>query len=821
MRFIFGLILWFLLSSAANSQGICSGSDKSKWTNCVGTVTTPKGQKYIGEFQNGERTGKGSYIYPHGLKYEGDFVNGRYNGQGTLSQPDGSKYVGTFLNDVANGDGTDFGMDGAVLRSGLWKDGVFFKGTAEISPRAAEQSATAFNDKQYKIETSYMANLFWSLLAEYWHIAIVAALLLVITIGFFARFVFPALRLSDELAAAIAALKDIRLRTDGNVVELGEIESKAMSGPTLSHLWSEYAKTLHPQTEDGDLGQSRIVCWRATSLADTFFSEQAVVDSRLKTEFYKHLPGILTGLGIIGTFTGLIIGLGRFQVPKDLTLVQQQLGQLIDSVGHAFYVSAAAIALAMLFTWIEKSLVAARYRQVEVLRELVDSMFKGGAGEEYLERLVVAAETSATQAAHIKNALVADLKEILTSLANQQIEAQAQHTGMMSADVGKAISESLGPPMDAISKAVQGVSANQGEAVNKMLTDVLTTFSAQMRDMFGGQMQGMSDLLRETSESMKSTALQFGQLAANMDAAGTNTVDAMGEKLGKALDGMEARQEAMNTQMAAFVEQIRALVGESQSESSRKLQEVLTSVGDQVAGVVAELRRQAEASAESQGQRQDRFESATGAAIGSLSQQMERLLAQSVETNRSLQDTVAKLAGATDKAISGMNSGAETLYVAASDFAKAGQGVADTMRASTAAVEAIKGASGQLTLATDGARSLFADYGKTRDTFSLMVSELKQTIDNAKREASMTSEIIGRIESAAAQLGMAQKESEEYLRGVSEVLVKAHDSFAENVERTLREGNRQFQGELSSAVQLLSGAIKNLGDVVDDFSLRK
>ncbi len=656
---------------------------------------------------------------------------------------------------------------------------------------------------------------------DYWHTVLVGVLLLWISIDFLRRFIAPAKQLKSELDSAIAALSDIRSRNDGNIIELVEIESKAMSGPALSHLWCEYAKTLHPQKEDGDHGQSRIVRWRATALADTFFSEQAVVDARLKTEFFKHVPGILTGLGIIGTFTGLIIGLGRFEVPKDLTKVQEQLGQLIDSVGHAFYVSAAAIALAMLFTWIEKSLVAARYRQVEFLRELVDSMFKGGAGEEYLERLVAAAETSATQAAHIKNALVADLKEILTTLTTQQIAAQAQHTGQMSADVGKAISESLGPPMEAISKAVQGVSANQGEAVNKMLTDVLATFSAQMRDMFGGQMQGMSDLLRETSESMKSTALQFGQLAANMDAAGTNTVDAMGEKLGKALDGMEARQQAMNAQMAAFVDQIRALVGESQSESSRKLQEVLTGVGDQVAGVVAELRRQAEASAESQGQRQERFESATGAAIGSLSEQMERLLAQSVDTNRSLQDTVAKLAGATDKAISGMSSGAETLYVAASDFAKAGQGVADTMRASTAAVEAIKGASGQLTLATEGARSLFADYDKTRDTFSLMVSELKQTIDNAKREASMTSEIIGRIEAAAAQLGAAQKESEEYLKGVSEVLVKAHDSFAENVERTLREGNRQFQGELSSAVQLLSGAIKNLGDVIDDFSPRK
>ena len=660
-----------------------------------------------------------------------------------------------------------------------------------------------------------------AMVVEYWHICVAAAFLLIFAGDFFARFWRPAHVLSGELSYAIDALTALRSRIDGNVVELGEIEFTAMSGPNLAPLWKEYAKTLHPQHMVSENGLSRIVRWRATSLADAYFSEQSVVDTRLKTEYFKHLPGILTGIGIIGTFAGLIIGLGRFKVPKDLTKVQEQLGLLIDSVGHAFYVSAAAILLAIFFTWIEKSLVAARYHQVKRLRELVDSLFEGGAGEEYLERMATAAETSATQAAHIKDAVVADLKEILTTLATQQIAAQAQHTGQMSVDMGKAIFENLGPPMEAISKAVQGVSANQGEAVNKMLTDVLATFSAQMRDMFGGQMQGMSDLLRETSESMKSTALQFGQLAANMDAAGTNTVDAMGEKLGKALDGMEARQQAMNAQMAAFVDQIRVLVGESQSESSRKLQEVLTSVGDQVAGVVAELRRQAEASAESQGERQQRFESATSTTIESLSEQMERLLAQSVETNRSLQDTVAKLAGATDKAIAGMNSGAETLYVAASDFAKAGQGVADTMWAATSAVEAIKGASGQLTLATDGARSLFADYGRTRDTFSLMVSELKQIIDNAKREASMTSEIIGRFESAAARLETAQKESEEYLRGVSEVLVKAHDSFAENVERTLREGNRQFQGELSSAVQLLSGAIKNLGDVIDDFSPRK
>lgn len=663
---------------------------------------------------------------------------------------------------------------------------------------------------------------FTDVVKEYLHIGIVAILLVVITWGFFWRFVRQSRKLSKELQRALEELRAIRSEANGDdVVELASIESRVMIGPTLGHLWREYSKTLHSQTRDNEYGQSQIVRWRATALAETFFTEQAIVDSRLKTEFYKHVPGVLTGVGIIGTFFGLIKGLISFDVSLDPTKAQEQLRNLVNSVGHAFFVSAAAIGLAMLFTWIEKSVVTSRCRQVEELRELIDSLFRGGAGEEYLERLVHSSENAATQSAQIKDALVADLKEILTTLATQQMEAQLQNVGQMSSDVGRAIAESLSGPMDAITKAVQGVSSNQGDAVNKLLSDVLTNFASQMREMFGGQMAGMSELMVKASESMQTTAIQFGQLAANMDAAGANTVDAMGERLGKALEAMDARQAAMNVQMGAFVEQIKALVSESQTESSQNLKDTLAAVGDQVEGVVEQLRRQAEQAAESQGERHARFEQTTGQAIGSLSGQVEQLLAQSMETNKSLQNTVASLAQATDKAIAGMNAGAETLYVAATDFAKAGNGVSETMRASATATEAIKAASTQLTLSTDGARAIVADYAKTRDTFAMMVAELKQTFENAKRDASMTSEIIGRIETAAQHLAIAQKQSEEYLQGVSDVLVKAHESFRDNVEVTLREGNRQFQSELSSSVQLLSSAIRNLGDAVDEIPARR
>ena len=116
---------------------------------------------------------------------------------------------------------------------------------------------------------------------------------------------------------------------------------------------------------------------------------------------------------------------------------------------------------------------------------------------------------------------------------------------------------------------------------------------------------------------------------------------------------------------------------------------------------------------------------------------------------------------------------------------------------------------------------ILGDYRKNRDTFAIMVADLKTTIQNAKKEAFMTSDIVEKLQAAATQLGNAQKQSEEYLKGISDVLAKAHEAFAENVEKTLHRGNSQFHVELSSAVSVLSAGIQDLGDMLENVSAKR
>ncbi|MFA7270515.1 MAG: anti-phage ZorAB system protein ZorA [Sterolibacterium sp.] len=649
-------------------------------------------------------------------------------------------------------------------------------------------------------------------LLSYWYMWIVGILLFGISIGFVARFVLPALRIGRELSAALAALGNIKELTKDRPIELEAIAQQAMQGERLAHLWGEYAETLHPQSD----AQGKLPRWRATALAESFFTEQVLVDTPLKSEFYKHLPGILTGLGIIGTFTGLIVGLIHFDVSLDPGQAQAQLRNLINSVGHAFFASAIAISLAMLFTWIEKSLVTARYKQVEDICRLVDGMFSVGAGEEYLERLVTSSETSATQARQLKEELFLQLKETLSELVSRQMEASALQSKRLAVDIANVIRDSLGGPISDIALAVRMSNTNQGEAVNRVIDGVLLNFASRMQEMFGGQMHAMNDMLMQTSQSMRATATHFEQLSQQMNATGKAGLTALTEKLEQTLAAMENRQQTMQTQTGEFLTQLRMLVGESQTESNRRLQEALAMLGDQTAGMIGQLQQQASAVSAHQEQQAERISRQANEAVSSIAGQLERLLAQSTDASRSLQATVENLSQTTGNAIAGMNNGADTLYIAASEFAKARQGVSETMQASLLASEQIHSAAQTLSAVAESTREMLGDYGKTSAAFSLMLSDLKGTFENAKREASMTADLVDKLQTAAGQLSSAQRVSGEYLNGISEVLGKAHQSFSENIERTLRESNRQFQRELSLAVGLLSGAIKDLGDTLDD-----
>jgi len=724
-------------------------------------------------------------------------------------------------------------------------------------------------------------------LAQYLHY-VIGLVLALAAVCFIVFHWVPGVRVGARLKAAQQGLREFG--RSQSLTDLDAARDRAMLGDELQHCWDEFRDTLHPQKVVNQQGELQVARWRSTALASTFFTEQALVHSPLRTEFFKHLPGILTGVGIIGTFGGLILGLQAFGNVDlgDPDKARLGLSALLREVGSAFVMSGGAIFLAMLLTTIEKFLVNGLVTRVESLCGQIDSLFDAGAGEEYLQRLVEAAETSATQALQMKESLVTDLKQVLTELTNQQIAATHDATGQLGRSIADSLNEGLKGPLKNISEAVEAVSGHQGDAVNKLLTDVLAGFSAQMEGMFGRQLSGMGELLNQTAATMQTASSRIEALLGQIQQAGNGAAEDMARRMEEVLAAMQGRQEESARQMQEFLEAIRRSAAAGQTEAAqaalkmvdeltrtsselvRELQtsgkgaadamaqrveqalaqvkagqvesaaqvktfieemksttrdgqreatqasaELIKGLGDASNELLKRLQERSDADARKHGERQQQLSIETTAFLEKQSEQVARLVASVASAEAAMRETIDRIFKATTDQLTQMQAGATRLYQA-SDLLG---GNLATMKASS---DNLVGSAEGLTKASatlGGSVSLFQraldDHKSVRDTLASLVADLKLTLDNAKKDATVTRDLVAGIQEATKRLTEAQQATVGNLEEATEAISEAHSVFAKEVENTLREGNRVFHEELAAATGLLKNAIQDLGDAFD------
>lgn len=584
----------------------------------------------------------------------------------------------------------------------------------------------------------------------------------------------------------------------------------------LSHLWKEYRESLHPveKLEDGQLVVQE---YRATAPAEMYFHAQSVVDGRLHTEFFKHVPGIFTGLGIIGTFSGLIHGLGVFQVSENAATVRASLESLMHSVGEAFLISGSAIGLAMLVTLFEKSLLNALYRCTDAITRAIDDGFESGVGEHYLGRLVRASEDSASQSKILKDALVEELGELLREVtaaqinaSREQAEAARENNQALGATIAESIKQSLEGPLQDIASTVKTASSDQSASAVGMLQDVMSTFSERLNSLFGGQISGINQLNQQTASSMQQAVSTLQTLVANIEESSRRSADTMAERMADAIEKMEARQEAMNSQSSAFVEQIRGLVASSQTETSNALQETLQNIGGQVGQMLDRLNTSQAQAQENSYAREQAASERSSAAVTAMTESVESVVTELSAATTQMAKNVTLLTQTTSSSVEKMHAGAEQLGLASRNFATAGDRVSSVLAQAAGVSEKLAETSGALTVGGSAMQALLNDYQGQRAVVETLVGELRATVESARKEASLTADILGRIESSAQKLGLAQKQADEYLDDVSQVLADAHTAFATEVKRTLNTANTEFLAKLSTAVNMLHAAIGEL-----------
>lgn len=393
-------------------------------------------------------------------------------------------------------------------------------------------------------------------------------------VSYLRNYQWPAQLLSEQLSHVISQIKAVRAERGLSLRAMEDKIDFVFEQSPFSHLWAEYRQSLHTvHVQDSDVNIKSVL---ATVPAETFFSKESIIDLQINADFYRHLPGILTGIGIIGTFSGLVWGLHEFRPDPGQAL--DSLPLLLQEVTSAFIGSGCAILAAIFITYKEKSILNHCYRLVEEMNKEIDSLHAMGTGEEYLSRLVRASENSPANMAAFKDSLMEDMSRLMYGVVERQTLAQQQQNERLSAQISEAIRVALAEPMAKLSGVVQDVSGSQNEAVGGLLENLLQGFMGKMGDALGRQIEGINSSLESSSNVMGQVQSAMTKSIDEISAAGMTAADRMSDRLEDSLSRAVAAQQELSAQMLRQQQQSAQLMDETIARISGKLEETLSQV---------------------------------------------------------------------------------------------------------------------------------------------------------------------------------------------------------------------------------------------------
>jgi hypothetical protein len=389
-------------------------------------------------------------------------------------------------------------------------------------------------------------------------------------VGFFLllyifKYQIPASQLQYRTKKIIKALKKYAAEPVGSV-QPDHLDSIFASKP-FDHPWREFKNSLHVMQTENSSSKSI----RSTLTADFYFSKEAIVDGYINAEFFKHLPGILTGIGIIGTFTGLIWGLHQFNT----TNAVETLSLLLSEVSSAFVGSGIAIFIAIAITFFEKNTINNCYKLLEETSNTLDNLYKAGVGEDYLARLVKATELSAHNSINLKDVLIENLEIMMDK---------------QSKIIGQSIAQSLTGPIDKLMLIVDKASGDQSDVIKNLVDSLMNTFISKIDEAFGTQIDAVNQAIFRSTTIMESVESSMRHLIDEISLAGQNAVKSMSEQMLEAVMQANINQDEKNQLLRNVIEGLYQLNHEHHSKSQALIEEVmqrvLSTLGDNLTQIV-------------------------------------------------------------------------------------------------------------------------------------------------------------------------------------------------------------------------------------------
>ena len=614
----------------------------------------------------------------------------------------------------------------------------------------------------------------------------------------------------------------------------------------IKGIWRKYQRTLI--SIPGNDGLEKY----STVESESYFSVAAFTEG-MKGGLWSGLAGTFTGIGILGTFIGLTIGLAGVDTSSTGAL-SSSISGLLGGMSTAFVTSIFGIVSAIVFgVWHSQNMkrfgdAVSRFtdaldqvfirKSVEeiLLEELAESRAQRAAMEQLSTDMAISIcdhlpDVLDQLAEKMDSAMKGNLDTMLAGLSERQ-DKQTEQLMQISSNTNSLVIGGFDQLGDVLKKGVGQGAEELGNSLKNLSSDI-ASLAEGIRDILDRSTKASSEANQKTLDALNEAISKMNETMEGMANKQTEETDKNIQRMTALMEEMKTTMKDIFDEMSASAKEQRTEIGKIAKDSADQTKENLgainASVKELMAGIGGQMQQMqsiigkfAIESADQTKENLGVINASVKELMAEIADQMQQMQSMMDTHEKHMQETLDQMRQAVSSSGNVVNAAGKTVEAAgktAKVFVEAADDV--SMKLKTAAEPLQKAAQPLKQAATslDNGVKVLAQSMTKQQADAKSVAESMRKISGDYMESSLY------VKSALEEARNSWTAYEKRFKGVSGELEKAFvqlDSGMQNYNKVTNEGLmaklKKFDETISTAVDTLAGVTEEVNENIEDLT---
>lgn len=280
----------------------------------------------------------------------------------------------------------------------------------------------------------------------------------------------------------------------------------------LNELFEQYKKSLRP-IKSGIESQENAGAYKtnyyATVEAENYFNENTLIYNKLHLKTINFIPQVLTGLGIFGTFLGIVQGVSDLGGEMTSAEIQGAIGTLIGGVKVSFTTSLYGISFSLALTLVIKILFDWTITKINRLNTTIDKSLHRNNEEEGLKELERELEKQTAAVERLATDISEDLGKKIDNSLQENMNLISQNINKLTEEIQKSfegsVIDKIAPALEKLSVVSEELGKMQQTSTNQFITDAIS----RIEKVISAGTQNEITKLKQTMEVMTEKNNEF------------------------------------------------------------------------------------------------------------------------------------------------------------------------------------------------------------------------------------------------------------------------------------------------------------------------